>query len=330
MDRETLPSLPATSCHAVQGSLTWDSSWTLMREIGIQEAAKPVLTPQRLSLRGVWDAVFKLGSSEPTVPGEGEAGGAAVRGSTSVCPVPGVMSEGVSPLLCGLLAQCSQWWRLCLGLPLGTEQWIRACVDMGGPISVNASAGSWGKMPHGPHPSRDGRAPQPPYTLELVRNTAQAQPGPLSQSLNFDRTPCGFLCASRPCSRAACPRLDPTVQTTCADVPPITSHCLHVRVSHPRPEKTTPVHSQLLCGVNGVPPKRHPCPNPRTSEQDLIWIQDFAGVTKLRCGHMGGGQALSPTSGVLAGRGETQKDIQKAAAWRQRQRVEGYLEPPRS
>lgn len=61
-----------------------------MREIGVQEAAKPVLTPQCLSLRGVWDAVFKLGSSEPTAPGEGEAGGAAVTGSTSVCPVSGL------------------------------------------------------------------------------------------------------------------------------------------------------------------------------------------------------------------------------------------------
>lgn len=43
-----------------------------------------------------------------------------------------IMSESVSPLFRGLLVQHSQWWGLCLGLPLGYQT-----VDQG-------LCGSWG------------------------------------------------------------------------------------------------------------------------------------------------------------------------------------------
>ena len=69
-----------------------------MHEIDVQGCpldggTEPVLTPQRLSPQGDWEAVFRLGSSDPTVPGKGrgeEAGwGTHGHTSASTCPVPG-------------------------------------------------------------------------------------------------------------------------------------------------------------------------------------------------------------------------------------------------
>lgn len=58
--------------------------------------------------------------------------GARVRGSTSMCPAPGVVRDSGAPVPSGLVAQCSHCWGLCPGPPLG-------CRTAGG-----GSRGHWG------------------------------------------------------------------------------------------------------------------------------------------------------------------------------------------